>query len=59
MRVHPEKSEWLAATLLYHWDTYDAELKADLLHLAERLGCNWWDVLIDCCVKRCGMAGQK
>ena len=55
MRVPPEKGEGLAALLLRRWDTYDAPLKADLLQLAERLGCNWWDVVIDCCVKRCGL----
>jgi hypothetical protein len=59
MHAHLEKSEELAALLLRHWDTYDAELKADLLQLAERLGCNWWDVVIDCCVKRCNMAWQQ
>lgn len=59
MHFHPEKGESLAALLLYRWDTYDAELKADLLQLAEHLGYNWWDVVIDYCVKGCGMAGQK
>lgn len=49
----------LAAVILRHWDTYDAELKADLLHLAERFGCNWWDVVIDCCVKQWDMAWQQ
>lgn len=36
MPVHPEKGEELATLLLRHWDTYDAELKADLLQL---VGC--------------------
>ena len=44
MRIDPDTSLSLEAVILRKWETaWDAELKADLLHLAERLGSNWWD----------------
>ena len=51
MHLHPEKGESLAPPFCVNGTQ-------NMMPNSRLICCNWWDVVINCCVKQCGMTWQ-